>query len=130
MDIINLVNNKASADFKEWIWEKFEEWRKGSTNGPSAYARYLGVKQQLVSGWLNGDYKPRMESIIKLAEKYPDVYEVLGMNAPSAIKDPETVEERAERILELLEATPETDHARLFDLIDQFMRLKGWRRDK
>lgn len=69
-------------EFKDWLWAKFEEWRRGSTKGPTAYARYLGVKQQLVSAWLNGDYQPRMDSIAKLAEKYPDIYEVLSVDAP------------------------------------------------
>ncbi len=69
-------------EFKTWFWGKFEEWRRGSTKGPTAYARYLGVKQQLVSAWLNGNFQPRMDSIIKLAEKYPDIYEVLNVDAP------------------------------------------------
>ena len=69
-------------EFKTWFWGKFEEWRRGSTKGPTAYARYLGVKQQLVSAWLNGDFQPRMDSITKLAERYPDIYEVLKIDAP------------------------------------------------
>jgi hypothetical protein len=79
MNIINFV------EFKVWLWGKFEEWRKGTTNGPTAFARYLGIdKQQSVSDWLNGKYKPKsQEHIAKIAEKYPEVYDVLGIDKPS-----------------------------------------------
>lgn len=97
MHIIKLV------DFKNWFWDKFEEWRKGTTNGPTAFARYLGIKQQLVSSWLDGKYKPRnAEHISLLYQKYPDVYEVLGLPVPEPGEDvsfgqwPESIRRRLE----------------------------------
>lgn len=67
-------------NFKTWFWGKFEEWRKGTVNGPTAFAAYLGVKQQYVSRWLDGKSRPQSLKIIKkLAETYPDVYDILGI---------------------------------------------------
>lgn len=75
----------ADTIFKDWIWAKFEEWRKGTTNGPTAFARFLEIdKQQSVSDWLNGKYKPKsQEHITKIAKKYPDVYEILDIPEPA-----------------------------------------------
>ena len=70
------------VEFRDWLWGKFEEWRRGTTKGPAAFARYLGIKQQQVSAWLNGDYRPNLDGIAKLAERYPDIYEVLGVPDP------------------------------------------------
>jgi transcriptional regulator with XRE-family HTH domain len=68
--------------FKEWIWEKFYEWRGKTTRGVSEYAKYLEVKQPTVSAWMKGEYGPRGENLKKLAEKYPDVYDALGLPVP------------------------------------------------
>jgi hypothetical protein len=77
LHIINLV------EFKDWFLEKFVEWRGKTTNGPTAYARYLGIKQQAVNDWLQGKYIPKShEHITRLAELYPEVYTVLGMEGP------------------------------------------------
>jgi len=78
--------------FQEWFWEKFEEWRRGTKNGPTAFARYLGIKQQYVSNWLDGKFKPRGKNIAKLAEKYPDVYEALGLPMPEPVDFRERLE--------------------------------------
>lgn len=72
------------VDFKDWFWDKFNEWRGKTTNGPVAFARYLDIKPQYVSSWLSGKYRPRkLEHIAVLAEHYPDVYDVLGMEPPN-----------------------------------------------
>jgi transcriptional regulator with XRE-family HTH domain len=70
------------VDFKQWIWNKFDEWRRGTTRGVTEYASYLGVNQPTVSAWLKGSYGPRGDSLRKLAKVYPDVYEVFGESPP------------------------------------------------
>jgi hypothetical protein len=68
-------------NFKDWFWGKFEEWRKGTTNGPTAYARYLNIKQQAVSSWLDGKYIPKsQQNIYKLGLKYPEIYDLFGFS--------------------------------------------------
>jgi transcriptional regulator with XRE-family HTH domain len=83
MRIINIVN------FGEWIWEKFYEWRGKSTKGVSEFAKHLGVKQPTVSAWMKGEYGPRGENLKRIAEKYPDVYAVLGLPMPEQATDPD-----------------------------------------
>ena len=68
------------VEFKDWFWEKFDEWRGKTVKGPTDFARYLGIRQQYVSNWLSGKYKPKsLEQIAKIAERFPEVYEVLGV---------------------------------------------------
>ena len=77
------------VDFKDWFWEKFDDWRGKTTNGPTAFARYLGIPQQHVSAWLQGKYKPKSaQHIAKVAEKYPEIYDVLGVPKPEPPPDP------------------------------------------
>ncbi len=86
MNIINLVTDKNP--FQEWLWQKFIQWRGETINGPTAFARYLGIKQQIVSSWLNGKYKPRnLDHIRAIGDKFPDVYEVLSIQ--SIVEKPE-----------------------------------------
>lgn len=73
-----------SVEFTKWINEKFIEWRGNSRFGVTDFANYVGVSQPLMSRWLNGRSKrmPDSESIAKLADKFPDVYEAVGLPAP------------------------------------------------
>lgn len=97
IDIITIV-------FREWFWEKYEKFRKGTNNGPTAFARYLGIKQQHVSAWLNGEYTPKShEHISKLAEKYPDVYLALGLPDPLASLPPEFAQRIRRAVVEIRE---------------------------
>jgi hypothetical protein len=73
--IVYIIKN---VDFKDWLWGKFIEWRGSSINGPTAFARHLGVKQQQLSDWIAGKYQP------KGAAHYPDVYRALNMPDPSS----------------------------------------------
>jgi len=69
--------------FIKWFNAKFLEWRGDSRRGVSDFARYLGIKQQTVSLWLNGGIKslPTPENLAQLAKTYPEVYEVVGLNS-------------------------------------------------
>ena len=99
MSIINLV------EFREWFWGKFDRWRGKTTKGPTAYARYLGIKQQYVSDWLSGKYTPKSQEHIQLlAEKYPDVYQVLGLRDPLDALPPGFAERLRLAIVEIREA--------------------------
>ena len=72
------------VDFSEWINRKFLEWRGNSRLGVTDFAEYIGVSQPLMSNWLNGINKrpPAASNIAKLADKFPDVYEVVGLPQP------------------------------------------------
>jgi transcriptional regulator with XRE-family HTH domain len=75
-------------DFKTWLWEKYDAWRKGTNRGVTEFAAHLGVGQPSVTGWLKGNFTPGAASLKKLAKVYPDVYEAFGLppsdNRPKA----------------------------------------------
>lgn len=103
--------------FKDWFLEKFVEWRGKTTNGPTAYARYLDIKQQAVNDWLQGKYVPKShEHISKLAEKYPDIYRVLGMSDPRGNLPPEFSDlfDRIKSAIEKAGVDPESPEANRF----------------
>lgn len=73
------------VEFSEWLEAEFIKWRGGSRAGVTDFARHLGVKQQQLSDWLLGKYKPRGENVARLAEKLgPEVYEALGLARPAS----------------------------------------------
>lgn len=76
----------AVVDFNKWINTKFVEWRGDSRLGVTDFASYIGVSQQSMSKWINGHSKraPDAVSIAKLADKFPDVYEAVGLPAPAS----------------------------------------------
>lgn len=81
--------------FKDFIFGKFQEWEKqqpGQRSSYTAFAQWLsdnswGVefKQQLVSDWLRGKYKPSEDKyLLALEEKLgKDIYQVLGVKRPN-----------------------------------------------
>jgi len=75
-------------DFSDWITGKYIQWRGpkiGAESTISAYARYIGVSQQVMSDWMKKDGKiPRSTAHINiLAKHYPDVYGILGLEPPA-----------------------------------------------
>ena len=70
------------VDFKEFINDKYVVWRGKGRASISEFARYIGVSQQVLNRWINDGYTPSARYLPKLAEKFPDVYEVLGLPTP------------------------------------------------
>lgn len=80
--------------FKEYFFERFIEWEKqqpGKRSSVSAFARWLSdnsynveIKQQLVSDWIKGRFKPSDEKfVLVLAEKLGnEIYDVLQSPRP------------------------------------------------
>jgi len=80
--------------FGDWITGKYLKWRGekiGQEGGASEFARYLDVKQPVLSDWMSGKKEPRTPQMInKLVDKYgPEVYTVLGYDAPNNSPDPD-----------------------------------------
>jgi len=71
--------------FSEWLHEKYNQWNRlfGGEKNYNDFAEYLDIPATSLSNWLNAGYKPRGENISKLAGKYPDVYQALGMPQPA-----------------------------------------------
>ena len=75
-------------EFQDWITAKYIKWRGdaiGHERSISDFAKLIGVSQQVVSGWMNGSIPNRQQTIAKVAAKYPDVYEVLGLPPPEGM---------------------------------------------
>lgn len=79
------------ATFKNIIFETFLEFqRKTGKHSVTAFAQYLSknkfkivFSQQIVSGWINGDFKPSSKYAPPLAEILGDhIYDVLELDRP------------------------------------------------
>lgn len=80
--------------FKDYLFNKFIEWEKeqpGRRSSFSAFARWLSensfgieIKQQLVSYWIKGSYKPSDDKyVLALAERLGnEIYDVLQTDRP------------------------------------------------
>ncbi|HKI53566.1 MAG TPA: hypothetical protein VJ987_05540 [Anaerolineales bacterium] len=83
------------TDFKDYLFEFFVEWEKEQPNRRSSYtafARWLSensynveIKQQLLSDWIKGRYKPSDEKyLLVLEEKIgKDIYSILDVDRPN-----------------------------------------------
>ncbi len=74
--------------FSDWITKKYISWRGNKTGSEStvtSYARYIGVPQQVMSDWMKkGGKVPKSGKYInKLAEHYPEIYDVLNLPRPN-----------------------------------------------
>jgi hypothetical protein len=74
-------------NFSDWITNKYIKWRGnrvGSESTVTAFADYIGVPQQVISGWMKkGGKTPKSSKYITLlAAKYPEIYEILGIPSP------------------------------------------------
>ena len=72
------------AEFDEWITGKYLEWRGdkvGRGGTVSAFARYVGVDQSIMSYWMSGRNTPdSAKSINALVSRFGgEVYDVLGI---------------------------------------------------
>jgi hypothetical protein len=80
--------------FKDFIFKKFQEWEYDQPNHRSsftAFSKWLSTnsykiifKQQLISDWIKGKYKPSEEKyLLALEEKLgKEIYEVLNTPRP------------------------------------------------
>jgi len=78
--------------FKKMFWESYLTFQRNTLkSGFTAFANYLtennryGIKfsQQIVSGWLNGEFKPSEKYILALADIMGDeIYDVLDVPHP------------------------------------------------
>jgi len=84
-----IIEEQQKPPFKEYIFQEFKDWEDQQPGGRSnytAFANWLSqnaygvtIKQQTITDWFKGRYKPNDEKIILvLVEKFGDeVYEIL-----------------------------------------------------
>lgn len=82
----NTIVDFDSIKFRDFIRDKFAEWRGKGMGSLGEYAAYLGVSQQNMSNWYNGKFKrrPEGETLVLLIKKYGvEVYDVMALPRPS-----------------------------------------------
>jgi hypothetical protein len=75
------------ARIKDWLSEKFRDWEtaQGRSQSYFAFARYLGVSQTALAGWISGTEEPGDEDLAVIAAKLgPGVYDAAGMRLPDS----------------------------------------------
>lgn len=73
--------------FRQFLELKFLEWQQESGGRKTVleFAKHLGVSQQSVSNWWNGDRVPEGANVQKLAKRLGlEVYDVLNLPRPDA----------------------------------------------
>ncbi|MBA4420239.1 MAG: hypothetical protein C0391_03755 [Anaerolinea sp.] len=71
--------------FKEFVEQKFSDWRGKRLSSLNEFGKFLGVSSQVISNWYNGKLKqpPAFDQCKLLIEKYGfEAYEVLGLPVP------------------------------------------------
>jgi transcriptional regulator with XRE-family HTH domain len=93
-------------EFREWMNKKYIEWRGDSRGTISEFAEYIGVRQPVMSKWMNkGGTMPDASSLAKIASKFGvEVYDVLGLPRPM---DSMTSQEKYRELLSILDELPE-----------------------
>lgn len=88
MNIYLCYNKRMEFDpikFRDFIRDKFADWRGKGRGSLADYAKFIGISQQVASNWYNGKLKrpPDVVTYNLLIEKYGDeVYDVLGIVRP------------------------------------------------
>jgi len=75
------------VEFKDWFNQKFRDWEKAQGRSQSyfAFARYLGVSQSALAGWMGGLESPDDADLAVIAAKLgPEVYAAAGMHLPDS----------------------------------------------
>ncbi len=84
-----MYNLFMSSDFSEWITKKYIDWRGnsiGNDRSISKFAEMLGIRQNVVSAWMqkNGKTPTSQKNINALISHFGiEVYDVLGLSRPS-----------------------------------------------
>jgi hypothetical protein len=90
MNVAICYNTNMDFDpikFRDFIRDKFAEWRGKGRETIADYSKSLGVSQQVLSNWYNGGLKerpnPKLYNLL-IAEYGEEVYDVLGLPRPAS----------------------------------------------
>ena len=81
-------------EFKDWLVEQYVAWRGnayGNERSIRDFAKYIGVSQGVISHWMSGKRTPSTGSLLKIAQKFPRVYESLGVSPPPGLHLPDSL---------------------------------------
>ena len=113
-------------EFQQWLLQKYLDWQaeQGKPMTETKFAQYLGVRQQSLSGWLRGYYKPNGYKAINalVAKLGPEVYTLLDAEEPL----PPELEEVANRMAKMVAVMPESYRSVVYEAIEQMIEEKFW----
>jgi transcriptional regulator with XRE-family HTH domain len=73
---------------RKWLNQKFLDWqiKTGKRQTLRSFAKFLDVKEQSLSGWMNGSNPPSGENLQKIAFKLGfEIYDLVGKVRPGNI---------------------------------------------
>ncbi len=84
------MSNMASKNkaISEWFDQKYVQWRaqqKEKRAGIIDFANYLGVSRSTLNSWMLRGVKPEGDNLRLIGEKYPDLYDLLGLVRPNPV---------------------------------------------
>jgi hypothetical protein len=118
------MKNMPTTFFKDFIFEAFLSFqRKAGKHSVTAFAQYLSknnfktkFSQQLVSGWINGDFKPSEKYAPALAEILGDeIYDILEFKRP----DPDL-----QRLTQIWQSIPSKARRKILEQGEQYATKK------
>ena len=116
------------AEFSEWITGKYLEWRGdkiGREGTVSAFARYVGVDQSIMSYWMSGRNTPdSAKSINMLVSRFGgEVYDVLDIT-PAVNVEEEDIK-TLQQLAEILRKIPREKHNGLIFAVRAWAATEG-----
>lgn len=73
----------------QWLEEKYKEWITSQEGRPTLqqFSVYLNVDYKSLNQWINGNFKPSNDNVIKLANKLGwEIYDILEWERPTKLK--------------------------------------------
>ena len=107
----------VKKDFQAWINNRFLDWQReqGERKTISEFAELTGIKQPLMSHYLNGTRVPSRENADKIATVLGnEIYNLLDM-CPTDLR-------------EMINKIPPENQEELRDLIEAYILRQGWER--
>lgn len=85
---IEVVEEVDNVEFAGWLEGQFLQWQitEGGRRTLGQFAEKLDISQGLLSHYLKGIRKPRLSTVVKMAEVVGnEIYTVLGMTMPDPV---------------------------------------------
>ena len=111
--------------FKQWFTRKFLEWQleHGESKTLTDFAEYLGISQPLASLYKSGRSVPNGDNLYRIAKRYPEVYEVMGV-------EPENRDFRILDLMDMWDGLAKEIRDALFDTASKGKALNALREKK
>jgi len=111
---LRIVTIYSMNQFSIWFQNQFIEWEKsqGRRQTVTDFTKYLGLKQAVVSNYLNGKRTPTGENVHKIAQILgPAIYKILDAEPPDA---------DFRRLANIWDKIPESDRHQILEQAERY----------